>query len=323
MPVLEQIGMQLGGALLGQGMGMLNDQRQIAQNRILMQEQEAANKRLFDYTQAGQYNMWRKTGPVGMMKEYKAAGLNPALAYGTSGAGGTTGGGSAGSVTSASASGHSGENVAMAAMGMQMQQVAAQTELTKAQTKNVQAQTAKTEGVDTANVEAQTASLTQGITNQKAVELLTKAQTKIAEAEAEVKGKSIQDSIDIIAWQTGRALHDMEKAEYETRITRDTMQNKINIVRGEMLGVFLRNALTSAQTEATQTGIRKTETEISAIVRQGVQKWTELRIAQQNADAGTKNASTNEWVNDMQKSTGLPLQVLEQAVDGVMRGGKK
>ena len=39
---------------------------------------------------ANKMNMWRETGPVGMMKEYEKAGLNPALMYKQGGGSGST-----------------------------------------------------------------------------------------------------------------------------------------------------------------------------------------------------------------------------------------
>ena len=70
-------------------------------------------------------------------------------------------------------------NEAMAGMGLmlQNQNLAAQRDLIKAQTNNVDADTANKTGIERLKTETETASLTQGIENQKAVQALTEAQS--------------------------------------------------------------------------------------------------------------------------------------------------
>lgn len=322
---ISQLGQQMGnaatGGILGMAFGAMNDRRQYEQQIKIMQEQEAASKRLKDYDQMNQYNMWLKTGAVGQMEQLKKAGLNPALMYGMGGAGGaTTGSPGGGSVGGGAAPSSGGEMERMTGMGIQAGLAQAQTKLMEAQAENVQADTAKKTGVDTELTKTQTASLTQGIENQKAVAELTKIESKIKEMDATVKGATLDETIERIVWESQKVLEELDQVSRETFIKKATMNSIIDKAKGEMLGVFLQNALTKAQTEATYKGIQKTETEIQAIVRQGVQKWKELSLAERNTGSNEKNASTNEWINDMQKSTGLPIEILREAVDGVLRG---
>lgn len=316
MPILET----LASAGLGMGIQAINDSRQIEQQRKLQEMQEAGNIRMMDHSQQNQYNMWLKTGAVGQMEQLKKAGLNPALMYGMSGGGGgTTGGGGSPSVSGGQAPTGGGEIQSMVGMGIQNQLLEAQKRVLETQADKNAADAAATGGVQTELGKKQIESLTQGISNQQAIEIMTRVETRIKETEAEVKSQSMQDSIDYIAWQTGKALEEMAQAESATFIQRATMNNKIDTVKGEMIGVFLRNALTKAQTEGTYKGIQKTETEIKRIIQEGIQGWKKIENETRNADSNSKNAATNEWVNDIQKSTGLPIEIIKEAVDGILR----
>ena len=114
-----------------------------------------------------QMQMWKDTNYAAQVEEMKKAGLSIGLKYGKGGAGGATTG-----------AGATGVNAPSAPTGMGLQsgsQLAAQVaniELTKAQTENVRADTERKLGVDKTKVEAETNSLIQGISNQKAQEKL-------------------------------------------------------------------------------------------------------------------------------------------------------
>ena len=124
------IGMAIGGAT-----AKWNDKRQLEMQQKLQEMQEAGNKRMANYTQGLNKEMWDYTNYENQMKHMKAAGLNPALMYGQGGGGGSTAnGGSAGSVNAPKAATPGNE-----VLGMTI----AQRKLIEAQTENVKADTAK------------------------------------------------------------------------------------------------------------------------------------------------------------------------------------
>lgn len=139
-------------SIIGTGMGLLlekhNDKRQIRQQHLLNEQQEAMAKRMSRYNMDNQLEMWEKTGPKGQMKQLKEAGLNPALIYGQSGPGGSTQVDSA-SVNNVSAPGGGGEIQGMMGMQLQNAMLGAQIENIKAQTEKTKVDAAKAAGVDT------------------------------------------------------------------------------------------------------------------------------------------------------------------------------
>lgn len=125
--------------LISQGIAKGKDKRQLTQQKKLQDLQIQGQKEMEDYGMGLQYDMWKKTGPVGQMEQMKEAGLNPAMMYGGGGAGGATTGTASGSVTGAEASKGSGkETEEMMAMGMMTAQ---QMKLLEAQRKNIDADT--------------------------------------------------------------------------------------------------------------------------------------------------------------------------------------
>jgi len=164
---LGQLGMHAAGAAIDTGLGLLlerhNDRRQLKQQDALNKQQLQMDYAKMDAQQRLGLEMWNKTN-IGAQKEHiEKAGMNPAMMYAMGGAGGsaTTAGGSGGGSVSASKAPAGGGEI----LGMQMMQ--AQRQLIEAQTKKTEVETSKIGGVDTAKVETEIQSLTQGIQNQK------------------------------------------------------------------------------------------------------------------------------------------------------------
>ena len=78
------------GGLINQLFAGSNDRRQIRQQQKLTDMQVAANKQIADYEQELGLKMWKDTNYPAQVEMMKAAGLNPALAYGMGGGGGVT-----------------------------------------------------------------------------------------------------------------------------------------------------------------------------------------------------------------------------------------
>lgn len=330
MPFFKELLQNTAGSAVQAGMGLLlqgaADRRQLKQQQKLQAMQIAGQKEMTDYNYGKQLQMWKDTNYSAQKEQLEMAGLNPGLMYGMGGGGGQSmGSGSGASVSGASAPVGGGE----IGMAMQLGMMNAQKAVLEADAKLKNAQADKTSGVDTKLAETQTMNLAQGIENAKAQEELTQVQTQLQKVSLEIANATVEESIQRITAETGQALSRVTMLETQNMIDKATANDKISTIRAEMLGAFLKNAMTKAQTANTEQdtknkviGARKTEAEISDIIRQGVQRWKALDIQSQNADSNSKNASTNEWVNDMQKSTGIPMEILREAVDGVLKPRK-
>lgn len=170
----------MGSGLLGMIGQRKRSLRQMRHQRELMGLQYENQRKLNTQGQQLQKQTWEETNPYGaeQMKMMKDQGWNPSLLYGGSGAGGTTtgsqGGGSA-------ASGNAPNEPPMA---MDIAQItnsaiaAAEIGLKKAQKENIEADTEKKKGVDTAEAETRIQKLIADIANVEAKTILTEYQQR-------------------------------------------------------------------------------------------------------------------------------------------------
>ena len=192
------------------------DKRQIRQQQKLTDMQARANQDAATYTSQLQYDMWKKTNYSAQVGEMEKAGLNPALMYGMGGGGGGTTG-------SASQSGTGGGQAANAAateqnklaMGMQLAQaglIAAQTEKTKAETKNLEATTGKT-GVE----------------------------TESGKLDLKVKQVTQDETIERVVAESKKAMAEAATAMRENTIGDETAREKIRTIQEEAINKILEN----------------------------------------------------------------------------------
>lgn len=314
---------QAQGGVLGMIFGKAADKRQLKQQGKLQALQIAGNKEMTDYQAAKELQMWKDTNYGAQVDQLKQAGLNPALIYGMGGGGGTTTGGSGGGVTGGQAV-HGTEEVQMAGMGMQLGLMQAQKKVLESQANLNNVEAEKKSGVDTQEATARIAEIKQGITNQQALLELTKVETRIKNTEAEIKEKSKEDAIDYIAWQTGKALEELHQASNETFISQATKYHQVDIIKGEMLGIYLRNALTKAQTGETvarteniRVDTEKKWQEITNLSHEVAQKWRALELSGDSVNNDQRQKSHDQWVNDLQKSTQLPIDIIEKGIQAI------
>ena len=153
-------------SILGGGLGLISQNKAIkAQQKMQEQAQQYGremaeqqnqyeldrmrlsydyNKMAADYSQQLAKDMWNYTGYENQKKQMEAAGLNPALMYGSGGGGGqSTNGGNMSAPNTI-------QPMAVQ-VALQAEQQKAQIELTKAQTNNIKAQTMKTASTEMAN----------------------------------------------------------------------------------------------------------------------------------------------------------------------------
>lgn len=266
------------GGLIGTGLGLLleghNDRRQLKQQEKLQALQIQGQKEMTDYNSAAQYElqhkMWDSTNYEAQMQHIKNAGLNPSLLYGTSGGGGvTTGGGlPQGSVSGTDAPKGGMEILAAQQQMMQLKLLEAQKENIQADTANKQADT-KNKPLQGSNIEASTASLTQGIENQKAIENLTKIQAGIAEIEKGSKKEVIDTNIE-------KLNNEIVQLWNNNYLFAKTKEDKIALIKQEVVNAILTG-------ESIKSGIEVNKEQINKMSEEIAQGWKKLTIDQYKA----------------------------------------
>lgn len=272
MSFIENLGMQLGGQVLGAGLGMAleghNDNRQLEQNQKLLDQQRKSNEKMTDYSYGKQLEMWKNTSYGAQREQMEKAGINPALMYGMGGGGGVTTGSGTASVGAAEAPKGGGE-----ALGM-MQQSAmtqAQMELIKAQTENVKADTAN-KPIQGANIAGNTAKMG--------------SEKTLIDIEAKIKGDATQDIIQTIRMGMLKINEEQQKLARENQIGAELMETNIKTAQAQLIKIGLENELLKTNKGVGEARIKEIAASIS-------QRWTELSIQERNAITNRRNADTN------------------------------
>lgn len=318
---IAAIGANAANSAIGTGMGMIlgahNDRRQLKQQEKLQNLQIKGQQQMTDYNMSKQLQMWKDTSYGAQKEQMIKAGLNPGLMYGMSGGGGQSTGTANGNVSGGTAQQNPGE-----VQGMGIAMLNAQ--LLKAQKENIEANTGKTiaetgnVGKTGANIEASTASLTQGIQNQKAVEQLTKTQNRISDIDAWVKEHSKEDLSNMILWESQKVMQEMEILRKQNLVDNQTMDTKVDMAKAQLAGQYLENALTRAQT--TTEGVKPAvlQQQIQTMIREGIQKWRALEIEGNRANVDQRNKEQQDWVNDVSNSMKLPIDIVEKVAQAII-----
>lgn len=267
--------------LIGAGIASGKDSRQYKQQERLQNLQIRGQQQMAMFNQNLQKEMWETTGPQGQIEQYKKAGLNPALMYGMGGGGGQTIGNQQASVAGGMApTGSGNEKETMMEIGLQMAQ---QMNLIKAQTSNINADTKLKEteanklgGVDTKKAETEINSLNQGIENQKAQEQLTKAMTRMQNLANELQGRTMEDRIEMVNYETKRACQEAQQAVNNTNVSDATIQDRIKIIKREAINLLLEGTLTKAKTNLTIQNTLTDQTRRRALATEIEQGWQKV-----------------------------------------------
>jgi hypothetical protein len=244
------------GIATGQVAGAMNDYRQMNQQAQLNKQQTAFNMNMMNYQAEKQYEMWQKTGPVGMVEQYKKAGLNPALMYGLSGGGGGTTGNISQGQSAPEAPKGGGEYMAGMAMMQQAQVQAAQVKEIQSQADLNAAQAENLRKGTTPKAIAETENLMQGLDNMKQ----EYEYKKLEITEKNLQNYALQGTLDeqmqSIRWNAQQALTMLKMMNNDKKISDATMQDKItqwhNLAVQSALEVTLKQAQISLTTEQTK-----------------------------------------------------------------------
>lgn len=204
-------------------------------------------------------------------------------------------------------------------MGLQMQR-----ELLQAQKENIEADTANKQAENPniqktgGKIEAETASLLQGIENAKAQKEFTEIQTDISRIEEHIKGKTQNHAIALIQTELISATERMEMLQNEKLISDKTVYDKIAIIKGEMLQKYLQNELIKASTDKTRSDIQVNEQQLKNMSAKIAQDWLQLEYTGTQMNAEQRKIQNDIWVNDLQQSTRLPIDIVEKAIQGII-----
>lgn len=238
---------QAAGSIGAVGLGMIGQRkrslRQMRHQRELMGLQYENQRKLNTQGQQLQKQTWEETNPYGaeQMKMMKDQGWNPSLLYGGSGAGGTTtgsqGGGSAASGNAPSEPPMAMDigNIINSAMA------AAEIKLKKAQKENIEADTEKKKGVDTAEAETRIQKLIADIANVEAKTILTEYQQK---TENQRSGLVMQEAV--------KASEEVVRMARENDIGEETKQQIIEGIGQDLINKQLEEELNKKKIKLTQ-----------------------------------------------------------------------
>lgn len=293
-----------GNGLIGGALGMIGGAIQYNRQKKLMaqqyeyalgmaqQNQEYAKemaginqgyaKEMADINQQHNKDMFDYTGYQAQVAQMKAAGLNPALMYGSAGAGGSTQGG-AGMAGGASAGSGSMGGAASApdtgltsgiGMGMQLGLMEAQKRALEADAAKKEADAKKTAGADTE---------------------YTRMLTKLAETEIDYKKMSTEEvAAKIKVWgdQSQLLMAEARKAASEADYNEKTMKDRVERAGYETINSMLENIQKMRNIKLTEAQIKATTENIA--------------IAWYNAGTNRMNATTaaDHVANELIKITG-------------------
>lgn len=332
MPLLENIATQAAGMGMGMIAGAVNDQRQGIQQEKLNRQTEASQKRMGQFNLEQQMKLWRETSYGAQKREMEKAGINPALMYGMGGGGGQTAAIATGGAQGSQAAAGGGEIVANQGMAMQLQLLQAQKENIQADTELKKADATKTGGVDTELAKTAIGKMIAETNNEEEKTKLTKVQTKIAEIDEDVKGRSADAMVEIQTYTSEKILQEIEQILQQNTVGKAVIPERIQMVKVELAGKILENYKTRAQTENTKQDTKlKTaqtmteglkpevmQTDMMATVRAGAQKWREIEIAAGHLSVEEAKQRQNEIINDVSRSTEIPIEIVEKVLQAVV-----
>lgn len=280
--------LQTGQSALGQAMGLatgaIQNKRQLKQQGKLQAQEIQGQKQMIDYEQMKQLQMWKDTNYGPQMEQLKAAGLNPGLIYGMSGGGGATTGQTSGNVTGGHAQGSTGtEAITMGTTMAQMGLLRAQKELIEAQ-KNKEVATTPAAGQTAAKIGAETASLTQGIENQKAQQELTEVQTRIEYVREHVATMTQNHAVAMIQTELSKNLETLGMLKNERTISDNTIRQKEGIIRMTYALMVLEQYKKTAETANIDQQTRESVNRVEIAIQQNMRDWDKMSQVNEQLD---------------------------------------
>lgn len=301
------------GAVVGTGMdiatSMLKQGIQSEHMAEQRRQQLEADKKMADYNYKLSMQKFKDTGYEAQAKQMRDAGLSVGLMYGGSGGGGQTAQLS-GSGTSAPQQMNMDSGMGIAALQAQTQNevLKAQAENLKADTKKKEAEASKTVGVDTDLGNKQIESLTQGIENAKAQEELTKIESQLIDIRVRKENETYYSWLDRFENETSKIKAEAKSAMAESKVNQATINEKIGIIKQELINSGLQNILTEANINLTNERVKEIGVKLE-------QAWKQLEIQGKANDINAKRQVVDEILGQdnlqVQKDSSVVRKVFE------------
>jgi hypothetical protein len=248
------------GGILGQVFAGANDRRQIRQQTKLQELQIKGQKEMLDYSKSKDLEMWKNTSYPAQLQMMEQAGLNPALMYGQGGGGGVTTGGSGPSVSGGSAQQNPGEMLGMA-------NLAAQNNLIKAQTENIEADTANKQ-VQAPNTEANTENTKIDTANKGVQNRLMMIDERFKEDTYEANKAKNHYETNIAMHQAAITYEEEFRAMNTSGEYVAQMGVNLDKSRQELANLYLQGIKTKADTNLTNEQIEQVKQNIKTQIKQ-------------------------------------------------------
>lgn len=289
----------IGAQVAQEGLNQLHGAQEYKRTQKLMDIQQGNQMELMNMQmrnqqqlnaegQALQMKTWEQTNYPAQVAMLKQAGLNPALLYAKGGAGGTTGGQGGGSAASGSAASGSAPRVNPMEITniMQMRTMEAQAKAMEAD--------ARLKNADARIKEEFGGGQAQADINLKGAETLNRqVDTEFKQIQVSNSQKQIDASVENIKANTAKALTEGRILEGQAedilkQTAINTMQRKLEL------------ELTGANIAKTEQDTKKMATEITVMLSQNTQRWTQLSIQEQQLEL-------DKIVNKF--NTNLPMRI--------------
>lgn len=272
MEPLTMAAMAAGGAALGLGeevlMGNYRRKKQLEQQQKLTNIQTEANKSLANYGMGISKEMWDYTNYENQRKHMEAAGLNPALMYGSAGQGGTTSSASAGNASGGMAID------SRQGMGLEAAIAASQVRVNEAQAKKLNAEAEKTAGVDTELNYKKIDELTQNVKGKQ-------LQNSFDELRNDVMSETWYDNVNQIKWNSTKSRYELELLMNQKDVSDETKAATIQSYKLQVQDIAKTLLLKDKQ-------IKLTDEQAKAVA-------DNVTIGYINAAANKENASKWTW----------------------------
>lgn len=279
MSILGMISSQMTGAM------ERNHLSKVDNRRAMLERQQA--KFYHDLSM----RKWNETNYGAQVEHLRKAGLNIGLMYGQAGQGGQ-------SQAIKADGGNSGNMGAGSLMGIGMKtpiEVAlakSQIELQESQADKNKAEATKISGVDTDEATTRIASLTQGISNQKAEKELIDIQTSMQKTLTDIQNATKDSQIEQAMWNVKRQMFETYSIGLQNKVDEQTVNDKVNIIKYSAIQEALNNELIKAN-------IGKTKEETKAIAENIMQKWKEISQGWVKLNQGERDLAIKKFKEEI------------------------
>ena len=110
----------------------------------------------------------------------------------------------------------------------------------------------------------------------------------MAEVQTLIMNDTYDDAVAQVRYTARKTMQELRSLTINNEISEETMQEKIGIVQGELIGLGLTNELKRVQKNLTEEQVKQTV----ASVQQG---WKKLSIDQRNAMTNLANSDIARW----------------------------